>query len=294
MGRLTKLDTPISIIVPTCGRISSLIRTLDTLHGQSFPAHAYEILIVENGPKSEAERHIAQVAARHSNHTTRYLHEPVPGLLAGRHRGALEARGEILVFVDDDIDAHPGWLQAIADSLEDDSVALVGGPSLPHYEAPEPTWLADYWWTSPYGGQACGLLSLVDLGPRELIIDPIFIWGLNFSIRRDVLFDLGGFHPDNLPDHLQHFQGDGETGLSLKARSEGARAIYQPRAIVFHRIPAERLTVCYFQRRQLYQGVLQLLHVDPKKADRTAEFIELDGEPWRPNPFASCSEQLVR
>jgi glycosyltransferase involved in cell wall biosynthesis len=245
----------ISVIIPTCDRVPSLLQTLETVYNQSIPAHVYEVLIVENGPKSEAKVSTTQLAGSYPNHTTRYLHEPIPGLLAGRHRGAAEATGEILVFADDDIDAAPGWLQAIADSFADERTDMVGGRNLPRYEVPEPSWVSFYWWTSPYGGAGCGPLSLLDFGEKELVIDPIFIWGLNFSIRRDVLFELGGFHPDNLPDQLQHFQGDGETGLSLKARAKGARAIYQPRAMIHHRVSAERLTCRYFERRQFYQGV---------------------------------------
>ena len=36
--------------------------------------------------------------------------DPQPGLLAGRHRGAREARGEILIYLDDDVRVSEGWL----------------------------------------------------------------------------------------------------------------------------------------------------------------------------------------
>jgi len=46
-----------------------------------------------------------------------YCFEETPGLHVGRHRGTLEARGEILTFVDDDVTLFPGWLQSIADAF---------------------------------------------------------------------------------------------------------------------------------------------------------------------------------
>ena len=189
------------------------------------------------------------------HHQIRYFYEPVPGLLSGRHRGAREAHGTLLVFVDDDIDADPRWLQAIVATFADPSVQLVGGRNLPHYAITPPTWLDSFWGTTPYGGRACGYLSLMDLGENMLDIDANYIWGLNFAIRSQALFDLGGFHPDIVPSHLQHFQGDGETGLTIKANTQGYRAIYQPKALVYHRIPAARLTLEYFERRAFFQGV---------------------------------------
>jgi hypothetical protein len=45
------------------------------------------------------------------------------------------------------------------------------------------------------GGRSSGWLSLLDLGEIEREIDPNYVWGLNFAIRRRALHDLGGFHP---------------------------------------------------------------------------------------------------
>src|SRR5262249_11567151 len=67
--------------------------------------------------------------------------------------------------------------------------------------------------------------------------------------------DLGGVHPDLLPEHLQHFQGDGETGLSRNANAMGHRAVYQPKAVIYHCIPMSRMTLRYLQKRYFYQGV---------------------------------------
>ena len=245
----------LSVVVPTSSRAVAVAQTLSGLFRQSLPAGDYEILIVENGPKSGARRATRRAERRHPRHSIRYLHEATPGLLAGRHRGALEARGEILVFADDDIDAAPEWLAAIAETFADPAVHLVGGRNLPRYESPPPAWIESYWYTPPYGGRACIYLSLLDLGDEPLTIDANYVWGLNFAIRRATLFELGGFHPDNIPDELQHFQGDGETGLTMKANERGLKATYQPRALVHHRVPAARLTVGYFQRRAFYQGV---------------------------------------
>ena len=178
----------------------------------------------------------------------------MPGLLSGRHRGALEAEGEICAFLDDDVRVSQGWLGALLDAFRDADVALVGGPSAPLFETDPPGWLRAFH-ADGREGRSCGWLSLFDGGKKTRAIDPTYVWGLNFSIRRRTLFDLGGFHPDCLPSCLQRYQGDGETGLGVKVREAGLRALYHPGVSVEHEVPASRLRVEYFEQRARYQGV---------------------------------------
>jgi glycosyltransferase involved in cell wall biosynthesis len=243
-----------SIIVPTCNRADSLARTLQSLCAQRVQAD-YQILVVDNGPTDETRRVALEGIAAHPQQMIHYIQEPIPGLLSGRHRGALEAKSDLLIFVDDDIEPEPGWLAAFLDSFRDPTVQLVGGPSLPSYEGQPPDWLEKFWIETPSRGKICTWLSLIDLGDREMVVDPTFVLGLNLGIRRSALLAAGGFHPDCIPDHLQHWQGDGETGLALKLRKLGFLAVYQPRALVRHRISPSRLSVEHFERRGYYQGV---------------------------------------
>jgi hypothetical protein len=159
----------------------------------------------------------------------------------------------ILTFTDDDIDADRFWLEAIARAFEDARV-VVGGRSLPRYAATPPDWVERQWADTPYG-RHLGYLSLVDFGDRRQEIDPTFVFGLNYSIRKRGLLELKGFNPDCVPDHLLAFLGDGETGLSMKAKGAGFKALYDPKVLVYHRISAHRLTSAYFEKRASGQGV---------------------------------------
>lgn len=246
--------TEASIIVPTRNRAASLARALASFVAQDCAPERYEILAVDNGSSDETGAVVRAAGARHRDHRIRCIEEPVPGLLSGRHRGAKEARGHILVFVDDDITAETGWLSAILDAFEDPAVHLVGGPSIPRFETDPPRWMERFF-DHRKGRLICVDLSLLDIGDHRIKIDPTYVWGLNFAIRKQTLFDLGGFHPDCIPKHLQLFQGDGETGLSLKMREKRLSTVYAPAARVYHHIPRARLTVAYFEDRAFYQGV---------------------------------------
>ncbi|MEI2582822.1 glycosyltransferase [Scytonema sp. PRP1] len=244
----------ISIIIPTFNRASSLELAIKSFCLQNFSQEQFEILIIDNGSTENTKNVTEAAVAEFPSNQIRYFYEPEPGLLSGRHRGVLEAKGEILTFVDDDIEADVNWLGAIKESFDDPIVQLLGGRNLPKYEVEPPKWLEWFWLTHVYGTY-CAYLSLLDFGNQVREIDANYVWGLNFSIRKSALIELGGFHPDCIAKHLQHFQGDGETGLTQKANQHGYKAVYQPSALVFHMVSKERMTYEYFEQRCFYQGV---------------------------------------
>ena len=246
----------ISIIIPTYNRAGPLHRALQSVIEQDFPRTDYEILIVDNASTDNTRAVAEEMIQAHRESTIRYIHEPIPGLLPARHRGATESQGAILVFIDDDIEADRGWLAAIHDAFQDPEVHMVGGRNLPNYEVAPPPWIEQVMERGPdYAIMYCGYYSLLDFGDQRREIDANHVWGLNFSIRRETLYRLGGFHPDTVPLRYQRYQGDGETGLSMKLKEQGLKAIYEPRALVHHLVPAERLTVEYLEKRMYFQGV---------------------------------------
>jgi len=244
----------VSVIVPTRNHARALQTAVASIVAQDYPAAGFEILIVDNGSTDDTRSISEKAIAANPGHRIKYILEPTPGLLSGRHRGAEEAQGAILVFVDDDIEVVAGWLAGIVSIFEDTSVHLVGGPSRPLYEVQPPKWM-DRYLKIRNGHIICGSLSLFDIGPQTTPIDPTFVWGLNFSIRKETLLKLGGFHPDGVPANLLLLRGDGETGLSLKIRDRRLTTVYTSTAAVYHHIPKERLTAGYFERRYFAQGI---------------------------------------
>lgn len=244
----------ISIIVPTVNNSKFLSIALNSVLTQSYDEAGYEVIVVDNGSTDDTKEIILKAQESYQNKNIQFIYDSVPGQLTGRHRGANEAKGDILVFIDDDIIADKNWLAVIAETFKDTSIMLVGGKSLPNYEIDPPYWLEWFWVHLPYG-KFLASLSLLDFGDEVREIDPNYVWGLNFSIRKSALFDLGGFHPDVIPKEYQHFQGDGESGLTIKAKERCYKAIYQPKALVYHQVPKSRMTFEYFDKRYYYQGV---------------------------------------
>ena len=273
----------VSVIVPTLNRAELLAGCLKSLAEQSFPQERFEVLVVDNG-STDGTAALSEAAMREAGIANlRYVLEPEPGLLSGRHRGAVEAKGALLAFVDDDIIAAPGWLAALVRAFDDPRVHLAGGPSVGRFAVDPQPWYAHFERREPWGA-TCPALSLIHLGAEAKRVAPDDVWGLNYAIRRQTLFDLGGFHPDCIPARLQHFQGDGETGLSRKLAEGGHACVYEPQALVEHCIPASRLTLQAFWRRFFYQGV----------CDSYSAIRRLGHVPPRPNADPLAADTLAR
>lgn len=246
------MDFFVTIIIPTKNRSLSLADTLNSIAKQRDHSNI-EVIVIDNGSTDDTKN----VCLSYDNQITNltYIYDDEPGLLTGRHHGSLVAKGEVFCFLDDDVELNPLYVQQLCTLFKSNpNIKLATGPCLPKYEQYPPKWLTYFWQQLSYG-KSCPWLSLLDLGSEERFIDPNLVWGLNFVIRKEVLLELGGFHPDLVPSTMQEFQGDGETGLTLKVIEKDYLALYHPGLQLYHQVSAERLTPLYFKKRAYYQGV---------------------------------------
>jgi glucosyl-dolichyl phosphate glucuronosyltransferase len=244
-----------SIIIPTYNRADVLGRTLKSIVQLDSSPEDFEIFVVDNGSTDSTREVFEEARTSSPKHNWRYALETVPGLLSGRHKGILKSQGDICSLIDDDVRLDVSWLNALKESFRDPAVALVGGPSRPLFESPPPDWLEAFY-VEEKQIRACGWLSLLDAGNQSREIPATYVWGLNYSVRRQTLFDAGGFHPDIIYKNLDRYHGDGETGLSLKIEKSGGKCLYHPHAAVQHEVPTSRMTHHYFLRRFYYQGLV--------------------------------------
>lgn len=98
------------------------------------------------------------------------------------------------------------------------------------------------------------LPSAMDLWPWMRLLEPgQYINGGSFSIKRERLFEVGGFNPDQIGDYLV---GDGETGLVRKIHQAGWRMAWVPEALVRHRQTVEKnATLADMKRRFANNGI---------------------------------------
>ena len=230
-----------------------LNRTLESIVKQSLSQNFFETIVVDNGSTDETKEVVDSYIGEICN--LRYYYEEIPGLHVGRHKGLKEANASILVYADDDIEAFPTWLESIAEVFEDKRVALVGGKVLPKFESELPNWILGMWGQNGNGHRILGYLSILDLGQKVKEISPQHVFGCNFSIRKSVLLESGGFHPDAFPKRLIRFRGDGESHVSNYIQSQNLKTVYNPKASVYHRVSKRRMAVEYCCRRAYNQGI---------------------------------------
>lgn len=243
----------ISVIIPTRNRAKFLAACLETISRQSTNVE-FEVLVIDNGSIDQTPLVIEEYRSKLPG--LKNIHDPEPGLHTGRHAGMNAASGDVLVFADDDIEAPPNWLSTISAVFTNPNVAMLGGNNFPKFLKPPPDWLMRLW-TRPTlrGYRAIPPLSIIEFSHPAKEISPYNIWGCNFSIRKKVLLEAGGFHPDGMPQELIRFRGDGETHVCRHVAISGLTAVFHPGASVYHKVTPERMTHAYFRQRGFNQGV---------------------------------------
>jgi glucosyl-dolichyl phosphate glucuronosyltransferase len=238
-----------SIIIPTAGnRINFLEDTVDCSRKQNFPVFEYEIIVVDNSAGEKVSA-VVNLANQNNGVPVQCIKEKKNGLHYARNAGARQAKGEIIVFIDDDVILPSDWLEFIISPFSDSKVGCAGGKVLPKWEAEKPLWLPLF---------DDGYLSLLDYGNQRIELKAAGIWGCNMAVRRKTFFEVGGSNVDFFSDKkLIWFSGDGECGLEDNILESGYKIIYEPKAFVYHRIPASRLTTEYFIDRFIFTGIHQ-------------------------------------
>lgn len=233
----------ISIILPTYNRASMLPETLDSFLEQTYPAGLYEMIIVNNNSTDETAQVIERYCALHKN--VRSLFEPRQGAHYARNSGAKAAKGDLLYFTDDDMLADRNLLINIIQGFrQDERVGAVTGRILPKWEIEPPQWVIELCYN--------GWMGINDLGENTIVAsDKIIMYSGHEAILPEVFWASGGFNPDML-DGVS--VGDNETGLDIKIKSLGYTLAYVGSSLSYHRIPKERLTQKYLNKRLANQG----------------------------------------
>ncbi|MFC1680209.1 glycosyltransferase [Pseudomonadota bacterium] len=246
------MSISLSVILPTRNRSELLQRALLSLADQTLPSGEFEVIVVDNGSTDDTKEICTGIGQRLPN--LHYLYEASPGLHVGRHAGLMTAVGQILVYGDDDIRAFPTWLEAVVEGFSDSEVGLLGGKALPDFESPPPAWIEQLWRMTPWG-KILPQYSVLDFADDVKTIDPLYVWGCNFCIRKSLLEEFGGFHPDGMPQEFIRFRGDGETAVSIAMKKSGYKTLYHPKASVHHFVSSKRMTYDYLRRRAYAQGI---------------------------------------
>ena len=224
-----------TVIIPTYQRHQLLQRALAAVLAQDPSTPAYEVVVVDDcsGPETaEVVRRVAEGDPR----VTYIRHELNRGLSATRNTGVRAARGEIILFVDNDVVVEPGYvaahLRAHAEAGRE-RVAVMGNLKFP----PDVVGTSNYarYLQSRYlGGRSARALSR--LRPDDL--HPRFLIGAVCSLRRADLLAVGLYDETiryyGCEDHI-FAQALHRTGVRIRFAPEARALHYDSVAMEWHR-----------------------------------------------------------
>jgi len=232
-----------SIVICTRNRGEALNPLLEALESHRASIET-EVIVVNNASSDET----AEVVRRHvERNSGRFLvvDEPVVGLSAARNTGARVARGQWVVYLDDDAIPRAGWLDAYSRWFEETDVDSLGGPVEPIFSGALPEWLTPD--LLPY-------LSVWDLGENTIDLRYNELpRGANVAYRHTALERVGGFDR-RLGRRSRSLRSCEEIEVGLRLERTGARTLYVPGAGVRHHVDTSRLTEAWMEWRFAAQG----------------------------------------
>jgi len=235
--------------VPTHNRSQLLQATLASIAALHLPAGVEaECGVVDNRSTDNTSGVVAEFA-NNSALSTRYVYDGGAGSSYARNRAVEEARGDLILFIDDDAVAEPDWAAEMLAEIERRQLDVACGMVLPRWSIEPPCWLGP----SLYVRLAVhdpARIAVASRAEREMIHN---YFSANVGFRRRTFAMFGNFRQDLGVMGGNPMSGE-DTELFARIISRGGAVGFAPRARVHHMIPPERMRRPYLLRKSYAFG----------------------------------------
>ena len=237
----------LTVIICTYNRAKYIGALLESIAANDLPKSDYEILLVDNNCTDNTRAICEHFAAAHEDVQFRYVVEPEQGLSVARNKGIKEAKGDVIVYVDDDalVDSHylrdyVEWFAAHPETM------ACGGPIEPLYETQEPDWMTPY--------TRALLTAWMNYGDKVREYPKgRYPGGGNAAYRKEV-FDKVGLFNTALGRNGNSLMASEEKDIFDKMHALHMQVLYLPTPVLHHCIPQTKLEKDYFERLTLQIG----------------------------------------
>ena len=210
----------VSLIIPVFNQVAHTLNCLRTL-AEHPPLLACEILVIDDGSSDQTAEWMAQIKGVHFHRRSKN-----GGFIATCNEGATHARGEFLVFLNNDTVPQPGWLDALIGTFSTHPEAGLVGAQLLYPDGR----------LQEAGGVVFNDGNAWSYGRFESPQDPRYASlrdadycsGAALAIRSELFHAIGGFDTRYAPAYYE------DTDLAFAVRAAGKRVIYQPASRVLH------------------------------------------------------------
>jgi len=218
----TERASRVSVAIPTYRREAELLRCLETV--LALEPSPREILIVDQTEEHEPATK-ARLEELDRSGRIRWIHHSPPSLPGARNRALAEARGELMLFLDDEVEVPPRLVSLHARHFEDPTISVTGGRVVePGFEPPPYPFFVKI----TRSGR-----KLVNVGYAQAG----FVEGApggNHMVRREVALAVGGYE-----ERLSRAARGEDLEFCQRVRARGGRIFFDPEAELVHR-PAPR------------------------------------------------------
>lgn len=217
----TRPDRPrVSIIIPVYNKVELTAACLHSLIAAPDQLD-YEVIVVDDCSSDRTPKFLASckglVSARNRKNS---------GFIDTCNRGAELAKGEFLVFLNNDTTVTPGWLDALIEPFERDPDTGIVGARLvyPDGRLQEAGGII----FSDGSGWNYGREQSPDEPQYSFLSEADYVSGACLAIRAQDFNALGGFDTRYRPAYYE------DTDLCFQVRAQGKKVIYQPASVVVH------------------------------------------------------------
>jgi glucosyl-dolichyl phosphate glucuronosyltransferase len=221
-------------------RWNDLVAAIESVRQQTLPPQEIIVVIDHNpGLLKRVREYIPDVIVVENTEAQ--------GLSGARNSGIAIAKGQVIAFLDDDAMATHDWLMLFSNGFANPQVLGIGGPITPFWLDKNPAWLPEeFHW----------VVGCTFRGMPQCVTTVCKLIGANMSFRREIFYCMGGFRSDMGRVGTRPLAGE-ETELCIRALQRWPQNVflYLPQAIVFHRVPEQRVQWRYFFLRCYAEGL---------------------------------------
>lgn len=236
------------VIVPTYNREDLLPLALNSLFAAEIPAGVEVTVTVVDNNSTDGTRQVVQSFRDRFGERIQYCFERQQGRSHALNAGIAATSGDLVGIIDDDEEIDANWYRTAIEAFNQGNFDFVGGPYVPRWDSEVPPWLP-----RQYGG----VVGWVDGGDKPVPFDsnyPGILMGGNVVFTRSVLARVGPYTTWLGRTDKGLLTGEDEE-LYGRLLALGARGMYLPNLVIYHHVPAERLTKSYFRRWCFWRGV---------------------------------------
>ncbi|MFQ5842317.1 MAG: glycosyltransferase family 2 protein [Thermodesulfobacteriota bacterium] len=207
------MSKQVSVIICTYNRKEVLKKCLDALFLQDFPSLSYEVIVVIDGSTDGTETMIREIR---SPCRFKWMNQENRGPAAARNRGAKEAEGEVLLFLDDDIIGVPELITEHVKSHQAENPLVLG--NIPLYPPEHRDYMTE-------GTHSWAQEHFEKLARKDYEITFLDVYFANASIKQETFSVLGGF------DEQFRRYGMEDREFAHRLLKTGIKPVYNPKAV---------------------------------------------------------------